>query len=447
MKVLGITGNSGTGKTKISKIISKQYNAKIIDADEIAKSLSKKGTKYFEEIVNCFGTEIICGNGELNRVKLAKIVFNSKEKMNILNEITEKYVVEEIIDEIEKYSKIEKLVVIDVPLLFESKLNEKCEKTIGIIAPKKIKIERICERDFISEEAAEERLSAQKSDEFFMEKCDYIITNDGDIEKVKNQIDLIFNEAIEYKNLKSVRYIKFKKLSQYQELEHAFVIKPLDFKTSDNLEKNYEKICEVLKIKTDTIVKPIQTHTDNVCVVDNEKGIHPKELKNVDGLITNKKEKVLSLIFADCTPIYLYDPVSKVIANIHSGWKGTLQKIAQKAVIKMQENFACNPANIVCVLGPTIHKCHFEVDEDVNNLFKKQFEYTNKWNEISKKNEHGKYYIDTILINKIMLTEAGLKEENIVDSGICTVCNNKIMHSFRAQKENSGRNTSLIYLK
>lgn len=92
-------------------------------------------------------------------------------------------------------------------------------------------------------------------------------------------------------------------------------------------------------------------------------------------------------------------------------------------------------------------KCHFEVDEDVNNLFREKFEYTNKWMEISKENENGKYFIDTILINKIMLEEAGLKKENIVDSKICTVCNSKIMNSYRADKEEAGRNASLIYLK
>lgn len=71
----------------------------------------------------------------------------------------------------------------------------------------------------------------------------------------------------------------------------------------------------------------------------------------------------------------------------------------------------------------------------------------NKWEEISKKNENGKYFIDAILINRIMLEEAGLKEENIINSNICTVCNSQIMHSYRANKTDSGRNASLIYLK
>lgn len=359
MEIIGITGNSGTGKTKISKIISKKYNAKIIDADKVAKELSRKGTKYYNEIIENFGTQIICEDGEINRAKLAKIVFNSQEKIKVLNSLTEKYVVTEIIKQIEKYSKTEKLLIIDVPLLFESKLNEKCEKTIGIIASNNIKIERICDRDCITKEKAQERLNAQKDDEFFIKHCDYIITNNGDIKEVKEQIGLIFNENIEYRNLGEVRYIKFKKLLQYPEIEHAFIIKPLDFKNAKELDKNYEKICKVLNINTSAIVKPLQTHTDKICVVNDESGIHPQVFQNVDGLITNKKEKALSLIFADCMPIYLYDPVKKVIGNVHSGWKGTLQKIAKNAVIKMQEKFNCNPKDIVCIIGPTIRKMPF----------------------------------------------------------------------------------------
>lgn len=96
MKIIGITGSSGAGKDTICEIIEKKYNAEIIDADKIAKELSKKGTMYLDSIVNCFGTEIINKKGELNRKKLADIIFDDEQKREELNKLTFVHVVDEI---------------------------------------------------------------------------------------------------------------------------------------------------------------------------------------------------------------------------------------------------------------------------------------------------------------------------------------------------------------
>ena len=197
MKIIGITGTSGAGKTTVCNIIEKQYNAKRIDADKIAKELSKAGTEYFKEIVEYFGTDILNvgvapqGDPQINRKKLADIVFNNKSKREILNQITEKHVVKKINEEIEELSKTEKLIILDVPLLFESGLDKKCNITIGVIAKENLKIQRICKRDGIDEKLAKQRIDALKSDEFLKENCTHIITNEGDIEEIKKQIDLI----------------------------------------------------------------------------------------------------------------------------------------------------------------------------------------------------------------------------------------------------------------
>lgn len=197
MKIIGITGTSGAGKTTVCNIIEKQYNAKRIDADKIAKELSKPGTEYFKEIVEYFGTDILNvgvapqGDPQINRKKLADIVFNNKSKREILNQITEKHVVKKINEEIEELSKTEKLIILDVPLLFESGLDKKCNITIGVIAKENLKIQRICKRDGIDEKLAKQRIDALKSDEFLKENCTHIITNEGDIEEIKKQIDLI----------------------------------------------------------------------------------------------------------------------------------------------------------------------------------------------------------------------------------------------------------------
>ena len=116
--------------------------------------------------------------------------------------------------------------------------------------------------------------------------------------------------------------------------------------------------------------------------------------------------------------------------------------------IRYLDEFNCDPKDIICCIGPCIQKCHFEVEEDVMNMFKNEFTYTDRINEIIEqgKNIDGKqkYNIDTTLINKIILKEAGLVPENIIDSGICTVCNSDYFHSYRVDREKSGRNGAFI---
>ena len=169
-------------------------------------------------------------------------------------------------------------------------------------------------------------------------------------------------------------------------------------------------------------------------------------------IYTNEKEKALVVAFADCTPLLFYDPVKNVISNVHSGWKGTVQMIGKKAVEKMTKDYGCNPENIICCIGPTIRKCHFEVQDDVKEIFYNKFKEIidiEKYilpKEKKNKEEVNKYYIDTVSINKEILLKAGLKEENIVDSKICTVCNNEKIHSYRAHGKESGRNITIMEL-
>lgn len=213
----------------------------------------------------------------------------------------------------------------------------------------------------------------------------------------------------------------------------------------EKLEKNYEKVCNFLKINRNSIVRPHQEHTDIIKRVD-EIG---EEYNGVDGLITNKPGINLMLTFADCTPILIYDPVNKAIGNIHSGWRGTVQKIGLKAILKMQEEYNSNLKDLIVCIGPCIKKCHFEVEEDVKEIFEEEFRYLDRNNDIIKKKEESKgleekYLIDTTLINRLVLEKAGVKSENIIDSGICTVCDSDKLHSYRKDKEKSGRNVAVI---
>lgn len=253
-----------------------------------------------------------------------------------------------------------------------------------------------------------------------------------------------------------IEYIVFRKLLEYPEISHCYTLRKngISFKRygEDNsiLYSSYDKISKALGFERDGIVKSYQTHTDKIEKVTKE----GEEFSEVDGVITNKQGITLCTTSADCTALIFFDPIKKVIADVHSGWRGTLQKIGQKAVMKMKEEYGSKPENIICCICPHIKKCHFEVDEDVKNLFYNEFEYTGKIDEIIKlgkmeKNDKEtvqKYNIDTTLINILLLKEVGLKEENIIDSGLCTVCNSKEFHSYRVDKDDSGRNGALICL-
>ena len=184
MKIIGITGNSGSGKSTISKLISKNYEAKIIDADKIAKEMTKNNGEYLQAIRQAFGNEVI-KNNELDRKKLADIVFLNRAEKEKLDGLTFEYVVEEIKKELETNQNLDyQYIILDVPLLFESKLDKLCDYTIGVIAPKTEKIKRICKRDKLKEKALQ-RLNSQPNDEFFTKNCNTVINNENKEETIK----------------------------------------------------------------------------------------------------------------------------------------------------------------------------------------------------------------------------------------------------------------------
>ena len=180
MRIIGITGNSGSGKSTVSKMISENYEAKIIDADKIAKEMTKNNGEYLQAIRQAFGNDVI-KNNELDRKKLADIVFLNRAEKEKLDGLTFEYVVEEIKKELEANQNLD----YHVPLLFESKLDKLCDYTIGVIAPKTEKIKRICKRDKLSKEKALQRLNSQPNDEFFTKNCNTVINNENKEETIK----------------------------------------------------------------------------------------------------------------------------------------------------------------------------------------------------------------------------------------------------------------------
>ena len=191
MKIIGITGASGSGKTTTSEILNKRDDTKIIDADKVAKSLNTPGTDYMINIKSVFGDNIIFENGHLNRKELAKIIYNDENARKKLNALTFKYVVGEILKKIEEYKKQNySFIIIDAPLLIESGLNKYCDFVIALIADDNLKIKRICKRDNIDRQTEISRLKIQHDNSYYIENSDFYIENteDYNLEERINEI-------------------------------------------------------------------------------------------------------------------------------------------------------------------------------------------------------------------------------------------------------------------
>lgn len=273
------------------------------------------------------------------------------------------------------------------------------------------------------------------------------------------------NENVIHVKKKGIEYLQFRKLLEYSDIiNHAYCL-GLDknFRTArssgqlldeeyDRAVKDYDDLCSAINANYINIVKPNQAHTKNIKKVDekinkDKPDFSLQEYDNIDGTITNKKEIILATTNADCILLLFFDPVKKVIANVHSGWKGTLQRISVEAVRKMQKEYGSNPQNIICCICPSIRKCHFKVHADVQELYHNEFKKLKEIDDliVSIPGED-RWAIDTVEINKIILKEAGLKDDNIIDCGICSVCNSDIIHSYRVEKEGYGLGTAIIEL-
>ena len=175
MKVIGITGPSGAGKTTLAGVLNANYNTYLIDADEVARKLSSDNkTEYFKEMVKLFGKEVVKTDKSLDRRKIASIIYNDSEKRRKLNKLTFYYVVNNINEQIKKEINNDyQFIAIDVPLLYEAKMEKLCDIVIAVVAEDDEKILRICKRDNISKEIAKKRLEIQNNNEFFVKKADF----------------------------------------------------------------------------------------------------------------------------------------------------------------------------------------------------------------------------------------------------------------------------------
>lgn len=179
--VVGLTGPTGAGKTLVCHMLREWQGVAVIDCDQLSRRVATKGNRCLVDLAVEFSPLIIDGNGDLNRKKLASIVFGDRSKLAALNRIIFPYIVEEAeMDIIKARQQGAKVIVLDAPTLFESGADRLCDRIVVVTADPTVRLERIMKRDRMTPEAAAMRMASQQSDEFFAQHADYLISNSGD---------------------------------------------------------------------------------------------------------------------------------------------------------------------------------------------------------------------------------------------------------------------------
>lgn len=214
----------------------------------------------------------------------------------------------------------------------------------------------------------------------------------------------------------------------------------LKYSSRTEVERNKKRVAKELDIDGKKIYSIRQVHGTQIIIINSARGEN-EEIEG-DGLITNQANVFLMVKTADCFPVLMYDSREKIAAAVHVGWRGAVQKIFWSALLKMINQFHCQPENILAAIGPGIRACCFKH----KNLIQSKFP---EWRKYIKKDKQGwsSLSLDGFIIDKLI--EAGLKKNNIENAGICTGCNKKYFSHWRSLKENEsqGRFCSIIGIR
>ncbi|PLX23033.1 MAG: peptidoglycan editing factor PgeF [Salinivirgaceae bacterium] len=234
----------------------------------------------------------------------------------------------------------------------------------------------------------------------------------------------------------NITFYKFSNLK----CSHWITSKPFDMHKERGI-ANRNGIRQLLGLEQ-KVVFPDQQHTGNVLVV----GLAGANVSypNCDALITTQKEVPIGVVTADCVPILIEDQVANVVAAIHAGWRGTVQRIVKKTVQKMIDEFGSKPENIFAGIGPSISPSVYEVGEDVYEEFSKN-DFNNEL--IFRRSDNvGKYYLDLWKANQMQLLEIAVPESNVEISKMCTFTQTETLYSARRDTINTGRLAAIIKL-
>jgi YfiH family protein len=250
-----------------------------------------------------------------------------------------------------------------------------------------------------------------------------------------------------------VDFFRFKSMQKEKHLIHGVTKRvenlPCDFSMAlhtgeavDKIMSNRKKLEEYFyKKNVHHFVLAEQTHSDHVFHVTEAqmRGWYGMEdaIADTDALICNIPGVMIGILTADCVPVLLFDPVEKVTATVHAGWRGTQKKIVAKTVKRIQEDYGSLPSNIIAGIGPSIGGCCYEVGEEVAKYFQEAYP-----DAVVQRNE--KYRLDLPTVNRMQLEEMGVSDSQIEMSDLCTSCENEAFFSYRKECECSGRFLAFI---
>ena len=215
----------------------------------------------------------------------------------------------------------------------------------------------------------------------------------------------------------------------------------------ERVRENYRRFCAAVGTDVNRLVTTSQVHGDVIRTAtarDIKTDLFAPNGYECDGLITDRPGLALTIYSADCIPVLLYDPVRRVIAAVHAGWRGTAQDIAGKAVRRMQQDYGCRPENILAAIGPGISQCCFETHADVPDAM------TDALGDLVIPYilclENGKFRVDLKGINATLLTRAGVTADHIEVSTDCTACLHETYWSHRVTQGQRGSQAAMIQL-
>lgn len=253
---------------------------------------------------------------------------------------------------------------------------------------------------------------------------------------------------------RSLGLLEFENLSRISNLTHFITTRAggvslppynslnLGLHTADNpvdVLANRALLAKETGIEKEKFLYASQVHSGDVKIIDEtsvENGILTQNPRT-DATITALPGICLMVMVADCVPLLLFDPVKRVSAVIHAGWRGTVHKITSNTILAMAEHFGCDPAGILAGIGPSIEPCCYEVGEDVRDFVAQSFGNTDGY--LIKKSPASKPHFDLWYANRKQLTDNGVKPGNIETLELCTLCHSDIFFSSRASGGITGR--------
>lgn len=260
--------------------------------------------------------------------------------------------------------------------------------------------------------------------------------------------------AFELQESNGIKYYSCGPIAQLGFVRHAFSTRVngtspypesalnLGYTRSDAKERvdtNRDRFLRALGCDGEALKTLKQVHSNTVHVLNRN---NKANLFQGDGFVTAEPGVLLAVLVADCHPILLIDPIKRVVANLHAGWRGTASRIAERGVEILTKEFNSSPQDLMAAIGPGIGACCYEVGEEVVETFYSEFGYADQL--VKRPSQSGKVYLNLSQANTQQLIDSGLREEKILKADMCTSCRNDLFFSHRRERGHTGRMMAVV---